>query len=58
MKGIQKIEAKSGAVLHDIPIPQIVDSNILVKIEATALCKSDVDVFEWTPLVASSNSNK
>ncbi len=55
MKAIQKTKSEAGAVFHDIPAPVIGDDDILVKIKAVAFCKSDVDVYEWSPLVASAN---
>jgi threonine 3-dehydrogenase len=39
----------------DIPVPGIGPRDLLVKVKATALCKSDVEVFEWTPLVQAAN---
>jgi len=55
MKAIQKTEPKPGAVYHEIPDPTITDSELLVKIGAAAFCKSDVDVYEWAPSVATAN---
>ena len=55
MKALRKADQKPGAVMVEIPIPEIKDNEMLIKVTATALCKSDVDVYEWTPLVASSN---
>jgi len=55
MKALRKTTAAPGAAMVDIPVPQIGPKDLLVKVKATALCRSDVDVFEWTPLVASAN---
>jgi threonine 3-dehydrogenase len=52
---IRKIKNAAGAELLDIPVPKIGPRDLLVKVKATALCKSDVDVFEWTPLVQAAN---
>lgn len=48
MKAIRKLENAPGAVLCDIPVPQPAEDEVLVKILASALCKSDLDVFHYT----------
>ncbi|MCI8608760.1 MAG: alcohol dehydrogenase catalytic domain-containing protein [Firmicutes bacterium] len=48
MKAIRKIEEGPGTVLQQIPIPTPADDEILVKILASALCKSDLDVVHAT----------
>lgn len=55
MKALRKMGPGPGAELVDIPIPEIEADEVLIKVKATALCKSDVDVYTWTPLVASAN---
>ena len=55
MKALRKTLAARGAEFVDLPVPRIGPRDLLVKVKATALCKSDVDVYEWTPLVASAN---
>ena len=51
MKALRKNKAEKGAEFVDIPIPEIDEHELLVQIKATAMCKSDIEVFEWTPLV-------
>ncbi|HHU51249.1 MAG TPA: alcohol dehydrogenase catalytic domain-containing protein [Firmicutes bacterium] len=55
MKALVKTTPGPGAVLQQIPVPVPGPTDLLVKVKATALCKSDLDVIEWSPLVASSN---
>lgn len=55
MKAIRKTSAGPGAEFLDIPVPRPGPRDLIVKVKAAALCKSDVDVFEWTPLVQSAN---
>lgn len=55
MKAIRKTKAAPGAEIIDLPIPEIGPRDLLVKVKAAALCKSDVEVFEWSPLVAAAN---
>jgi threonine 3-dehydrogenase len=39
----------------DVPVPKPGPRDLIIKVKAAAMCKSDVEVFEWTPLVASAN---
>ncbi len=55
MKALRKIKPGPGADFVNIPVPVIGEHDLLVRVKATAMCKSDVEVFEWTPLVASAN---
>jgi len=52
MKAINKSKAVKGAKFIQKDIPQVGRDEVLVKVKAAALCSSDVDVYEWTPLVA------
>ena len=51
MKALRKINPAPGADLLDLPVPEPGRGELLVKVKATALCRSDVDVYEWTALV-------
>jgi threonine 3-dehydrogenase len=51
MKAIRKMKPAPGAEILDVPIPVPGKRDLLVKVKATALCKSDVDIYEWIPLV-------
>ena len=55
MKAILKDKREAGFTWTDVPIPEIGRNQVLIKVEASALCKSDVDVYEWTPLVEKAN---
>ncbi|QIB55980.1 alcohol dehydrogenase catalytic domain-containing protein [Blautia producta] len=55
MKAILKDKREAGFTLADIPVPEIGRNEVLIKVEASALCRSDVDVYEWTPLVEKAN---
>ncbi len=52
MQALRKTKAGPGAEFVEVPIPEIGEHDLLVKIKATAMCKSDVEVFEWSSLVA------
>lgn len=48
MKAIIKKERKKGGlVLEDVPVPQIKENEVLVKIEKTSICGTDVHLYEW-----------
>ncbi len=51
MKAIQKTAGKAGAQFVELEIPRIGRNEVLVQVKDTALCRSDVDVYEWTQLV-------
>ncbi len=55
MIALQKIAQGEGAEFRDVPVPSPGPRDLLVRVRATALCKSDVEVLEWTPLVAAGN---
>ena len=39
----------------EVEVPEIGRNEVLIRVEASALCKSDVDVYDWTPLVEKAN---
>ncbi len=55
MKALRKTRPGPGSDMQDIPIPKPGPHDLLVRVEAAAMCKSDVEVFEWTPLVEAAN---
>lgn len=55
MKAIRKTRSGPGAEIVDIPIPECGPHDLLIRVKAAAMCKSDVEVFDWNTLVASAN---
>ena len=47
MKAIVKKERKEGLWLMNVPIPKIGDDDLLIKIEKTAICGTDVHLYMW-----------
>jgi len=47
MRAVQKIRLEPGLDLVEVDIPQIKDNEVLVKIEATAICGSDLHFYNW-----------
>ncbi len=47
MKALVKKEAKQGLWLTDVPVPEIGNNDVLVKIQKTAICGTDVHIYNW-----------
>ena len=47
MKAIAKTEAGKGVSLIDIPIPEPVDNEVLIKVESSAICGTDIHLCNW-----------
>ncbi|MGE6631509.1 L-threonine 3-dehydrogenase [Bacillus sp. NPDC077027] len=47
MKAIVKKESAYGAVLAQMPIPEIDEHEVLIKIKAASICGTDVHIYNW-----------
>jgi threonine 3-dehydrogenase len=47
MKALVKKEAKKGLWLQDVPAPQIGINDVLIKVLKTAICGTDVHIYNW-----------
>ena len=48
MRGICKMRPGAGAEYReDLPIPQISDDQVLIKVHATAICGTDLHLYHW-----------
>ncbi len=47
MKALVKAECKQGVWLQEQPVPQIGHGDLLVKIEKTAICGTDLHIYKW-----------
>ena len=49
MRGLVKeIAGPSGLVYHDdLPVPEIGDDEVLIKVHCTAICGSDIHILDW-----------
>ncbi len=47
MKALVKKHPKKGLWLEDVPVPEIGNNDVLVKIEKTAICGTDVHIYNW-----------
>ena len=47
MKALVKKEAKEGLWLDEVPTPKVGNNDVLVKIQKTAICGTDVHIYNW-----------
>ena len=47
MKSLAKIKQKPGLWMQDAPIPKIGPNDVLIKIKKTAICGTDVHIYNW-----------
>ena len=47
MKALVKKEAAQGLWLEDVPIPEVGINDVLIKIMRTAICGTDLHIYNW-----------
>lgn len=47
MKALVKAKAEQGLWLQDVPVPDVGESDVLIKIKKTAICGTDVHIYNW-----------
>lgn len=47
MKSLMKKHREKGLWLEDVPIPEIGDGDVLIEISQTAICGTDVHIYQW-----------
>ncbi|MEW5819137.1 MAG: L-threonine 3-dehydrogenase [Cyanobacteriota bacterium] len=47
MKAIAKVEAAPGLELIEVNVPQIKNDEILIKVETTSICGTDLHIYNW-----------
>ncbi|MCP4672721.1 MAG: alcohol dehydrogenase catalytic domain-containing protein, partial [Desulfobacula sp.] len=47
MKALVKAKPKQGLWLQDVPLPRITHNDVLIKILKTAICGTDVHIYNW-----------
>ena len=47
MKALIKKHAEEGLWLDDVPIPIIGGNDVLIKVHKTAICGTDVHIYNW-----------
>ncbi|MBM3187773.1 MAG: L-threonine 3-dehydrogenase [Chloroflexi bacterium] len=52
MKALVKTKTVRGAELLDVEVPKIGPNDLLVKVEAAAICGTDNHIYDWSPWAA------
>jgi len=47
VKALVKAKAEVGIWLQDVPIPEIGPNDVLVKVKKTAICGTDIHIYNW-----------
>ena len=47
MKALVKAKSEKGLWMQDIPVPEIAPNEVLIKIERTAICGTDMHIYKW-----------
>ncbi|MBD3385295.1 L-threonine 3-dehydrogenase [candidate division KSB1 bacterium] len=47
MKALVKKSAEPGLWLQEVPVPQIGNNDVLIKIDKTAICGTDLHIYNW-----------
>jgi len=47
MRALVKKEAKPGLWLEEVPVPQVGDDDVLIRIKKTSICGTDVHIYNW-----------
>lgn len=49
MKALVKKEATEGLWLQDVPEPEVGVNDVMIKVERTGICGTDLHIYEWNP---------
>lgn len=47
MKAIGKLHKAEGLTLYEVPIPPMGPSDLLIRVTKTAICGTDINIYEW-----------
>lgn len=47
MKALVKAKSEKGLWMQEVPIPEIAADEVLIKIERTAICGTDMHIYKW-----------
>ena len=47
MKALVKSKAERGIWLEDVPLPEVGENDVLIKVDRTGICGTDVHIHEW-----------
>jgi L-iditol 2-dehydrogenase len=49
LKAVVKSRPEPGVDVMDVPIPEVADDEVLIKVKAAAICGSDLGIYNYTP---------
>lgn len=47
MKALTKKKPEYGVWMEDVPVPEVGVNDVLVRIDKTAICGTDIHIFNW-----------
>lgn len=47
MKALVKRHREQGLWMEDVPVPEIADDEVLIKVRKTSICGTDVHIYKW-----------
>jgi len=47
MKALVKSHAKEGIWMEDVPLPEVGNNDVLIKVQKTAICGTDIHIYNW-----------
>ena len=47
MKALVKRKAEPGLWLEEVPVPEVGDDDVLIRIKKTSICGTDVHIYNW-----------
>ena len=47
MKALVKAKSEKGLWMQDVPIPDIGDEDVLIRINKTGICGTDIHIWNW-----------
>jgi threonine 3-dehydrogenase len=47
MKALVKKNAKPGLWMEEVPVPEVGQNDVLIKIQKTAICGTDIHIYNW-----------
>ena len=47
MKALVKSHSEKGIWLEDVPMPEVGSNDVLIKVQKTAICGTDVHIYNW-----------
>ena len=49
MKALSKLRPEPGFTMHDVPIPSIGPTDVLIRVEKAGVCGTDHHIYSWDP---------